>query len=72
VTVTRRLRCGFAGAGEIGGVGRRQSAAPRRFRRQRRIYGKLAVKTRGGATLFAIEHGLCDVSIRFDWAPVRS
>lgn len=24
------------------------------------IYGKIDVKTRGGATLFAIEHGLCD------------
>ena len=23
------------------------------------IYGKIGVKTRGGATLFAIEHGIC-------------
>ena len=26
------------------------------------IYAKISVKTRGGATLFAIEHGLCDLS----------
>jgi DNA-binding CsgD family transcriptional regulator len=23
------------------------------------VYGKIGVKTRGGAALFAIEHGLC-------------
>ena len=25
------------------------------------LYGKISVKTRGGATLFAIEHGLVDM-----------
>jgi DNA-binding CsgD family transcriptional regulator len=26
------------------------------------VYSKIAVKTRAGATLFAIEHGLCSLS----------
>ena len=26
------------------------------------LYGKIGVKTRGGATLFAIEHGLVDMA----------